>query len=883
MLSALYRLFARIQAVFRSPDFDRDLEFELEAHVKLLTEDHIRAGTPPDQAERMARIELGGVYQLQEAHREIRALPFLDTLRQDLRYTFRTMRQNAGFTTFAILIIGVGVGATSTIFSVVNTLLLRPLPLHDSRRLVWIYNLADDRVSEWSTQVGHFLDLRKQTHSFADLAAYFAFSNAGDAKITAEGETERLSSLMVSQNFFPFLDVRPVLGRSFTTDECKWNGPGAAVLSYGLWKRRYGSDVHILGRRLTVNDQPVTVVGIAPPSFVFGTVFAPGSHIDLFLPMPLTPETNQWGNTLAVMGRLKPGATIQSARAEFKILADQIQKQHPERNTLRPILTSLEEHVTGRLRRALLVLAWAVGIVMLIVCANVANLQLARSATRQKEMAVRVALGAGRRRLIRQMLTESIALSCCGALLGILLAFAGTRFLAGLDAFKIPLLSTVKMDAASLAFSLAIAVLTGLLFGLAPALQVPFKAVHDTLKDSSRASTGTRRHIWIRSTLVVSEIVFACVLLVGAGLLARSFLNVLEVNLGFQPERAATLRVDPGAQYSTQAQRNGYYGQVLDRVRALPGVAGAGLTDVLPLAGDRSWAIAGKGQVYQLGHYPEGFIRIISEGYFQAMGVPLRAGRGFSAADTQSSEPVAIINETTARTLWPGQNPVGQIVLGNGNPGSDRRVVGVVSDVRHRSLEQSSGCELYFPNSQWDQSAAVYLVVRTALPPAAIASSIRAALHPIAPELSTNEFKTLEELVDKAVSPRRFVVLLLAGFSAFALILAALGIYAVISYSVSQRSTELGIRMALGASPAELQTRILLQTLRLASFGILVGSVTSWVAARALGSLLFGVTFTDPVTFAGMLAVLAAVAGLAGYLPSLRVSRIDPMAALRAN
>jgi predicted permease len=468
-------------------------------------------------------------------------------------------------------------------------------------------------------------------------------------------------------------------------------------------------------------------------------------------------------------------------------------------------------------------------------------------------------------------------------LLGIILGFAGTRLLAGLDAFKIPLLSTVRMDASSLAFSLAIAVVTGLLFGLAPALQVPFNSLHDTLKDSSRASTGTRRHIWIRSTLVVSEIVFACVLLVGAGLLARSFLNVLDVNLGFQPERAAALRIDPGPQYSSPADRNMYFTQVLDRVRALPGVTGAGLADLLPLAGDRSWDVAAKGKVYERGHFPEGFIRIISEGYFQAMGVPLRAGRSFSAADTRSSEPVAIINETSARTLWPGQNALGQIVIGEGSGHPGRRVVGIVSDVRHRSLEQNSGCELYLPISQWDESGATYLVVRTPLEPAALAPSLRAALRPIAPELSTNEFRTLEELVDKAVSPRRFVVVLLGGFSAFALILAALGIYAIISYSVSQRSTELGIRMALGASPRELQTRIVLQTLRLASFGMLAGSVISWVVARALASLLFGVTVNDPPTFTGMLAILAVVAALAGYLPSLRVSRIDPMAALRAN
>jgi predicted permease len=883
MLSSFYRMIARIRAVFGSSDFDGDLNTELESHLKLLTEDHIRRGTPPEQAERLARIELGAPAQLIEAHRETRGLPFLDTLLQDLRYAFRILRQNPGFTAFTILIVGLGIGVSSTIFSVVNTLLLRPLPFSDSRRLVWIGNRADDGVAEWSTQVGHFVDLRQQNRSFSDLAAYFTFLQPGDTKITGDGEPERLSSLRVSQNFFTFLGVNPVLGRTFTVDECKWNAPGAVLLSYGLWKRRYASDPNIIGRAVTLNDAAVTIIGIAPPSFDFASVFAPGNHIDLYFPMPLTPETNQWGNTLAVIGRLKPGVTIQSARAEITALADQIQKQHPERNTLRPILTSLDEHVTGRLRRSLLVLAWAVGIVMLIVCANIANLQLARGATRRKEMAVRVAIGASRRRLIRQMLTESIALSCCGGLLGVILGMAGTRLLAGLNTFNIPLLATVKMDAPALIFSLLLAILTGLFFGLVPALQVPFASVHDSLKDSSRTSSGTKRHIWIRSTLVISEIVFACVLLVGAGLLSRSFLNVLQVNLGFQPERAAALRVDPGANYSSQAQRNGFFNQVLDRVRSLPGVSAAGLTDVLPLGGDRSWDITAKGKVFERGHYPEGFIRIISDGYLRSMGTPLRAGRSFTERDTPSSEPVALVNETLARTLWPGQNPIGQILIAEGirNPG--RRVVGVVADVRHRALEQDSGCEVYMPIRQRDENIPVYLVIRTSLPPAALAPSLRTALHPIAPELSTNEFRTIQELVDKAVSPRRFVVVLLAGFSSFALILAALGIYAVISYSVSQRTTELGIRMALGATAGELQARIMLQTLALVGIGMLLGSSAAWLLARALASLLFGVTFTDPTTFLGMMLVLTSAAGMAGYLPALRVSKIEPIAALRAS
>src|SRR5579872_6578391 len=879
MLSTFHRAIGRIRAAFRPRPFDRDLDAELDAHVKLLTEDYIRRGTPPDEAERRARLELGDVTQLREAHRDIRALPFLDTLLQDLRYAFRTLRHNAGFTIFAVLIIALGIGATSTIFSVLNALLIRPLPYTAPARLVWIYNLADDHVSEWSTQVDHFLDLREQSRAFSDLAAYFPFFEPGNAKVTGDGVAEPFNSLQVSQNFLPFLGVRRVVKKNFAADECRWNAPGAAILSHGFWKRRYASDPGIVGRTITLNDRPVTIVGIAPEWFDFGSVFAPGSRIDLFLPMPLTEETNRWGNTLAVIGRLKPGITVESARAEFNALADRIQKQHPERNSLRPILMPLDEHVTGRLRRALFVLAWAVGVVMFIVCANVASLQLARSVARQKEMAIRVAVGAGRRRLIRQVLTESVVLSCCGAALGILLAIAGTRLVAGLTALKIPLLSTVRTDAASLVFCLVTAIVPGLLFGLAPALQVRFASVHDSLKDSGRASTGTKRHLWIRSVLVVSEIVFACVLLVGAGLLSRSFMNVLGVDLGFQPDRAAAMRVDPGRNFSSQAERDAFYKQVLVSVRPLPGIGAAGLTDMLPLAGDRSWAITAKGKVFKPGQYPEGFIRIISDGYLQALGIPLRAGRSFTERDTATSEPVAMVNETLARTLWPNENPIGQIILGDGNQ-SGRRVVGVVADVRHRALEQESGCELYFPMTQRRDSGAVYLVVRTSLPPAALASSVRVALRPIAPELSTNEFTTLQALVDKAVSPRRFVVVLLDGFSAFALILAALGIYAIISYSVSQRAAEFGIRMALGASVRNLQVRILVRTLGLAGVGMAFGTACAWFLSRALGSLLFGVTSNDPATFLGMMAILTAVACLAGCLPALRVSRIEPMSAL---
>jgi len=417
------------------------------------------------------------------------------------------------------------------------------------------------------------------------------------------------------------------------------------------------------------------------------------------------------------------------------------------------------------------------------------------------------------------------------------------------------------------------------IFGLAPALHVPVNAVHDVLKDTARGSTAGKNRNWIRSALVVSEIAFACVLLVSAGLLIRSFLRVLEVNLGFQPEHAATVRVDPEARYATQAQQNAYFDEVLRRARETPGVQAAGLTDALPLGRNRSWGSPAKGQTYPPGKFPDSFVRIVSDGYFKAMGIALIAGRDISERDTPSTEPVIAINQTLARTLWPGQNALGQIMVACG----DRRVVGVVGDVRHLALEQASGMEMYLPMRQCSDYASVDLVLRTSLPPGELATRVRAALKPIVPNLPGKEFRPLQQLVDKAVSPRRFVVLLLGGFASFALLLASLGVYGVVSYGVSQRTQEIGIRMALGASASKLQAGIIAQTLGLAAVGLLLGAVASRLLARALGGLLYAVTANDPTTFAGMAAVLVLVVAMAGYLPARRASRIEPSTALRSN
>jgi predicted permease len=889
MWTVLRALAARTGAVFHRGRLDRDFDDELAAHLALLADENVRRGMTPEAARRAARWRVGGLESVRQQHRAARGLPFLDTLAQDLRYTARTLRRDASFAGFAVLTVGLGIGACATIFSVANALLLRPLPFADPGRLTWIANAetaAMGGASVWTMQVGHFLDLRAQSRSFAGLAGYYAFYGDGDSTLTGSGEPERLTGVPVTTDFFSLLGVRPRLGRQFTAEEghARWNAPQVALLGFHLWQNRFAADPAIVGQRLVLNGAPVTVVGVLPESFDFAAVFAPGRQVDLFFPMPLTAQTDRHGNTLAVVGRLQPGVTVARAQAELDVLAPRIAGAHRERNDLAPRVGSLDRHVSGPFRLALLVLVGAVGAVMLIVCANLANLLLARAAARQREMAVRAALGAGRARLVRQMLTESLVLSAGGGALGLLLAVAGTRAMAHLQAFSIPLLGSVHVDAVALGFTLVLATGAGLFFGLVPALQALAAPPQDALRDSSRGASQSRRSTWLRHGLVVAEVAFASVLLVGAGLLVRSFLRVLDVQLGYQPARAAALRIDLGSRRATRAERNAFYDEALRRVRALPGVDGAALTDVLPLNGDRSWGVAAQGQAYPSGHTPSAFVRIVSDGYLQAMGIPLRAGRDLSPRDTPASGLVVLVNETLARTLWPGQDAVGKWLLQEGG----RQVVGVVGDVRHSALEASAGPEMYLPIRQTDDYSRVELVVRSPAAGAgggagagALAAAVRNELRPLEPNLPGHELRPLQQLVDQAVSPRRFVVLLLGGFSVFALLLASLGIYAVISYTVTQRTRELGIRAALGASGRDLEARVLRETLGLAGVGMLIGVLVSGGLAQVLRGLLFGITASDPLTFGGTLAILVLVAALAGYLPARRASRIDPILALR--
>jgi predicted permease len=854
----------------------------MEFHIESATQDFSAQGIPEEEARNAARRRFGNMTRIAEDARFTWIAQWISDLGQDLRYAFRGMRRNAGFTTFTILIVGLGIGASSTVFSLVNAVLLRPLPFHDPQRLVWLENQEALNI-----QVNHFVDLQERNKSLSDLAG---FGGVGDGEIELAGSAgrERLTSSRVTQNFFSLLGVQPMIGRLFTADECrqKESDPPAVLLSHGFWLRRFASNPAVVGRPLILNNKPVLVVGVLPASFDFASIFAPGTPVDVFTPWPLTPETSTFGNTTQGLGRLQPGATVQSAQAEFTVLGKQLDAEHPtpERNPVTPRVSPLAQHVSGRVRPALVVLACAVGVVMLIVCANLANLQLARLTARHKEMAMRTALGAGRFRLLRQMITESVTLSCCGAVLGLILAVTGAREIAHIKSFNLPLLATVQIDGRGLAFTLLAAIVTGVLFGLLPALQASSSSVREGLEDASRGSTGGKRQAWIRDGLVICEIAFACTLLVGAGLLMRSFLRVLDVKLGFQPERAAALRIDPSFPLTTLQQQNSFIDDALNRVRSAPGITSAGIADVLPFRGDRGWSVSVKGHVYVKTPHPEPYIRVVTDGYFEAAGIPLRTGRLFTGQDRAASQPVVIINETMARTAFPGgEDPLGQTITTYRGDKILGVVVGVVADVRHSALEEASGPEMYQALRQTADYSEMQLVVRTAVPLDRLAQELRTALRPVDPNLPVSDLQTLQDLVNKAISPRRALLLLLGGFAGFALLLASLGIYAVISYSVSQRVQEIGIRMALGASLGDIQSRVVLRTLSLAGFGVVLGLIASRALSRGLGSLLFGVTAGDPATFAGIAAILTIVAALAGYIPAWRASRIDPMIALRSS
>ena len=877
-MSWLRLLLQRLRSSFSQPQKDQELEMEMASHLEMAIEDNIKRGMSPEEARREALIRLGGVEQAKQQHREARGFESLDILWQDLRYTFRTLRRDRGFAAVAILILALGIGANIAVFSVVNTILLRPLPFHNPQQLVWITGLPGrGGLSSQTYSTDAYKGFVSQQRSFQDVTGYFAFSTSDNTRLMGRGEPLLLSAILVNGNFFQTLGVQPILGRLFRPEECVKNAPPVTLLSYSFWKRQFGDDPHIVGKAVNFDGRSVTIIGVLPETFDFGSVFSPGSKIETYGPAILD-DMEDWGNTLALIGRLKPDVSLAQAQAEADLLFPRLlfSFKHPDwGGNYTGKLTILKEYVSGKLRRSLIVLWCAVGLILLIVCVNLSNLMLARAAARGKEFAMRSALGAGRGRLVRQLLTESIVLSVIGALLGLGLAYGISFYLAHQGSIALPLLSGVTVDGSALVWTLLITLSTATLFGLVPGLKMSRSNLQEALKDSGQGLSEGKKHESLRAALVISELALACVLLVGAGLLLHSFLRVLDVDLGFEPSRTAAIKVDFD---DSKAERRGpVLRDMLQRILAVPGIEAAGIADNLPLDMNRSWGLSAKGKQYKPGELPATFVYVVTPGYLNVMGMRMLAGRDISWNDETGKERVVIINQTAARYLWPGEDPVGRIALVNG---MDTRVIGVMADVRESSAETAPGWQMYLPVMQ-NGSVGAQLVVRTKLRPDVLASSVMATLRSINPAQPATEFRPIQNIVDHSVSPRRFFVSLVGTFAVLGLVLASLGIYGVISYSVTRQTQEIGIRMALGATVVNVQLQVIAKTLRLALIGIVLGAIASFAMARAITSLLFAVQPNDPPTFTSTIFLLTVVAIMAGYVPARRASRINPLIALR--
>jgi len=761
---------------------------------------------------------------------------------------------------------------------VVNSVLIRPLPFREPDRLVWIENSFGGGLSGRTTRADTFNGWREQSKSFDALAAYFAFFDYGRLTMTGAGDPERLRGVGISDNFLPTLGIPLLHGRNFTPEECAWEGPRAAILSHAFWQSRFGGDPAVVGRSITLNNNPTTIVGVLPRSFDFDSIFSPGSEIELITPFPLTPETANWGNTLFGIGRLRPGISLAQAQTELTVVSERLHETIRSGGKFGAVVTPIGEALRGRFRGPFLVLTGAVACVLAIACVNLSNLLLARANVRRQEFAVRAALGATRRHLVQQALTESLVLAFAGSLIGVPLAAWATRALARLQTFGVPLLQDASVDPRALAVTIGLTTLAGVACGVLPALHLAGAHRGHALQQASHQRSAGRSSAAARNTLVVAEVALACVLLVGAGLLFRSFSALLQVELGFEPRSAMSWRLDSPRQFSGLQEAKQYFEGALQRVVALPGVEGVGLSDCLPLGRNRTWGAGAEGVQYPEGKYPIAYPRIVDHNYLQVMRVPLRAGRFFDERDDISAEKVIIINEHLARELWPDRDAVGQRVMVRG----PWRVIGVVANVRHGSLEQAGDNEMYLNYRQIDAGYGMEMVVRSRRPPESLVPEVRATLAAFDPGLPTGEFYELDRLVDNAVAPRRLITRLLGFFSTLALTLAALGLYGVVAYSVGQRTQEIGIRMAIGAEPRDVLSMVLRRGLTLVAIGVVTGLAFALALTRVLQSLLFGVTAHDPLVFAANAALLLVVAGLACALPAWRATRVNPVVALRA-
>jgi putative ABC transport system permease protein len=798
----------------------------------------------------------------------------------DIQYGLRQLIKNRGFTAIAILTLALGIGACTAIFSVVNAVLLRPLDYPDPAHLVGIRETQLPDFPEFSVSPPNFLDWEKQTKSFEYLAAY---SNA-NVNLTGEGEPQRLVGVKTTAHYFDVYGVKPVLGRALLPEE---DAPGknhVVVLSYPFWQRVFAGNANVVGRLLQLNGEPYTVVGVTPSGFGLA------NKVDAWIPMAFAPDEtandNRGAHYLNVAGRLKPSVTVAQAEAELKVLAAQLAKQYPDSNKGWGIfMLPLHDFAVRDVRPVLYTLLGAVGCVLLIACANIANLLLARATARHREISIRAALGASRARLMRQLLTESVLLALCGGLAGVLLARWGLDTLLALAPPNLPRMAEIHLDKGVLVFSLALSIVTGLAFGIAPAWLAARTDMNEALKQGSRGSTEGGARGRLRSALVVIEVMFALMLLGGAGLLARSFVKLAHVDPGFVPENATLLRLSlPQKKYALPEQQTAFANALLERLKILPGVQAAGLTHSMPLVGDYvlGFNIEGRPPIAPSDLPNTNYYSVTPE-YFRAMGIRLVRGRIFTAQDDAKAPRVAIINETLARQHFPNEDPIGKrINITTGGPDAWREIVGIVNDIKQYGVDKSTSNQSYEPFAQNPFFSSLNVVIRTNGPPAALLGALRPAVYAVDKDQPVGTIRPLEEIMADSIARQRFAMLLLTVFSLVALIIAAVGIYGVMAYSVVQRTGEFGIRMALGAQQADVLRLVLAQGGKLVGLGLLLGLVAMLSASRAMASMLFNTSAYDPLTLSAITILLGAVALVACILPANRATKVNPIEALRA-
>jgi len=891
---------ARIKGSAQGSAAETELDEELQAHAQLLIEEKIRQGMSPEDARHQAMLTLGNHARIREEYRRQAGLPFFEVLMQDMRYCLRTLRRYPGFAAVAVITLALGIGANTAMFSIVNGVLLRPLPYSHPEQLVSVFSTfsGQEGLESGSTSPPDFRTLRQRNHTLAGLSAYYSTG----MNLTGAAQPERVRALIVSADYFSTLGVQPAMGRNFLSTEEQWGSHHVAIVSNAFWRTHFNGDLNFSASKLTLDGEPYSVIGVMSPDFY---VEMPAQ---VWLPMAWKPHDNYDSHNnyfLSMVGRLRPGVTPQQMFSDLNAIMLSIAQQFPENKGIGAALKPLREVWLGDVRPALMVLLGAVAFVLLIACVNLANLLLARSATRRKEIAIRSALGANHRRLLRQFITESILLSCLGGAVGLALAYFSLRLLP-LAGDLLPRIQQVRLDGWVLLFTAAISVITGLLFGLMPAFRNSRAAgVNETLKEGGRysSSASTQR---FRTALVISEVALATVLLAGSGLAIRSFARLLSVDPGFSADHVLTFSVNLPASYDPQPDplRIGapprvteFFEQLLSRIEQLPGVKDAGTVSSLPLQGE-SWGkfffpldrplpvSMDKGEHVQY--------RAVLGHYFEGLRIRLLRGRLLNEHDIPNAPYAVVINEALARRDWPGQSPLGKVVLlsppvsllppGLAPPGYKPQqftVVGVVSDVHYGRMQENALPTVYASLLQHDFSLSPSITIRAAGDPTLLVSSIRGILAQIDKNVPMARVMTMNEIMSSSVAQPRLEAILLGFFGSLALLLAGIGIYGVIAYSVSQRTSEIGIRMALGASRFSVLRMVLSQGLRLASMGLGIGLVLALALTRLMSGILFGISPTDPATFVAILVILAIIALLACFLPARRATRVDPMVALR--